>query len=136
MSGLRMRDVAEQLLEKVRRAKLPWIKATNNAAYYVPLPDGMSLNISRLSWLPGPPPGIPELPDLRRVSTYGYRLELFDEKGPMVGSLAATAGDNEYTVLREIYEIAEGEVDNTQDKIEQALNYIKGIEEPANSPEQ
>ena len=54
----------------------------------------------------------------------------------MVGSLAATAGDNEYTVLREIYEIAGGEVDNTQDKIEQALNYVKGVEESANSPQQ
>lgn len=135
MSALRMKDVAEQLLEKVRRAKLPWVKATNNDIYYVPLPDGMSLSISRLSWLPGPPPGIPELPDLRKVSTYGYRLELFDENGPMIGSLAASAGDHDYTVLREIYEIADGEGDNTQDKLEQALNYLKGIEEPSSSPE-
>lgn len=128
MAGLHMKDVAEQLLEKARLAKFDWVKATNNDVYYVLLPDGMSLAISRLSWLPGPPPipdGLPELPDLRRVSTYGYKLELFDEKGPMISSLAATTGDPEYTTLRAIYELAEGEGDDAQDKIGKALDYLK-----------
>ena len=137
MPGLHMIEVAEQLLEKVRREKVTWVKATDNDAYYVRLPDGMSLAISRLSWLPGPPPkppGLPMLPDLRKVSTYGYRLELFEEQGPMIGSLAATTGDPEYTTLRRIYELAEGEKDNAEDKIKTALNYLKGAEEPPTAP--
>jgi len=137
MAGSHMKEVAEQLLEKARRAKLIWVGPTDQDAYYVSLPDGMSLCISRLSWLPGPPrtlPGLPELPDLRRVSTYGYKLELFDEKGPMIGSLAGTTGDVEYTTLREIYELAENERDDTQGKLSKALDYLKQAEEPPNGP--
>ncbi len=156
MAGLRMIEVAEQLLEKARREKVAWVKATYNDAYYVVLPDGMSLAITRLSWLSGPPPkppGLPELPDLRKATTYGYRLDLFEdqgpmiaataadpvitigyEQGPMIGSLAATAADPEYTTLRGIYELAEGEGNNVQDKIRKALDYLKGAEEPPAAP--
>jgi len=136
MAGLHMKEVAEQLFETARRAELAWVGPSEHDAYYVLLPDGMSLGISRMSWLPGPPPtpqGLPDLPDLRRVSTYGYRLELFEEKGPMIGSLAATTGDPEYTILRGIYELAQGEGDDAQVKIEKALNYLKGTGEPPNS---
>ena len=97
----------------------------------------MSLSISRLSWLPGPPPKsprFPEFPDLRKVSTYGYRLDLFEEQGPMIGSLAATTADPEYTTLRGIYELAEGEENNAQDKIRKALDYLKMAEEPPTAP--
>jgi len=128
MAGLHMIEVAEQLFEKARRGEVDWVGPSDNDAYYVRLPDGMSLAISRLSWLPGPPPtppGIRQLPDLRRVSTYGYRLELFEETGPMIGSLAATTGDPEYTTLRGIYELAEGNEDGTRDKIDKALGYLK-----------
>ena len=69
--------------------------------------------------------GIPEFPDLSRVSTYGFRLELFEETGPMIGSLAATTGDPEYTTLRGIYELAAGEGEDAQDKIGKALDYLK-----------
>ena len=135
MAGSRTREVADQLLEKARRAELAWVGPTDHDAYYVPLPDGMSLCISRLSWLPGPPPalpGLPDLPDLRRVTTYGYKLELFDESGPMIGSLAGTTGDVEYRTLREMFELAEGEKDDAQDKLEKALDYLKRVEEPPN----
>ena len=133
MAGTHMIAVAEQFLEKARHGNLAWVGPTNNDAYFVGLPDGMSLTISPMSWLPGPPltpPGLPELPDLRRVSTYGYRLELFDEIGPMIGSLAATVGDPEYTTLRGIYELAQDDGDDSRAKIEKALNYLKGTEEP------
>ncbi|MCH7735713.1 MAG: hypothetical protein IH961_10935 [Chloroflexi bacterium] len=136
MAGTHMIEVAEQLLEKARRGDLAWAGPTNKDAYYLRLPDGMSLAISPMSWLPGPPvtpPGLPELPDLRRVSIYGYRLELFEEKGPMIGSLAATVGDPEYSTLLAVYELAQDDGDDSQVKIEKALNYLKGTGEPPNS---
>ncbi len=138
MAGSHMIEVAEQLLEKLQREKVDWAPATNNDVYYTKLTDGMSLSITRLSWLPGPPsktPILAELPDLRKVSTYGYRLDLYEERGPMIGSLAATTADPEYSTLRGIYELAEGEEDDAQDKIKKALDYLKGAEEPPTAPE-
>ena len=76
--------------------------------------------------------GLPSLPDLRSISAYGYRLELFDEGGTMIGSMSATGGDPQHKVLREIYELAEGTYDVPEGKegdlevgINKALDYLK-----------
>jgi hypothetical protein len=125
-----MFEVAEQLLKRAKEGKLIWDKGLRGDAFMVRLPDS-TLVISRLSWLPGPPPKppglpkLPELPDLRKVSTYGFRLELFDENGAMVGSLASTLGDPEHKVLRDIYEIAESSQPDIEENINKALDYLK-----------
>ena len=43
----------------------------------------------------------------------------------MIGSLAATAGDPEHKVLRDIYELAEGVESDIDARIDKALEYLK-----------
>lgn len=134
MTALRMAQLADHLLLKAKDGNLLWVKADGKDAFMVSFPEVL-IAISRLSWLPAPPPappGLPRLPDLRKASTFGYRLELFDESGTMIGSLAATAGDPEHKLLREIYELAEGfhevpegEELQTEAGINKALEYLK-----------
>lgn len=131
MAGSRMIELAEQLSKRARDGKVTFEKAPGEDSYRVRFPD-MAVVIARLSWLPAPPPpppGFPPLPDLRRVSTYGFRLELFDdESGAMIGSLAATTGDPEHKVLRDIYQIAEGAESDVEAKIDKALKYLSAEE--------
>lgn len=134
MAGSRMIELAEKLLERAQEGNVAWSKALGKDSYMVRFPD-MAVAIARLSWLPGPPsppPGLPSLPDLRRVTTYGFRLELFDESGAMIGSLAATAGDPEHRLLSDIYHIAEAREGNIEAKIDKALEHLEHIveEEP------
>jgi hypothetical protein len=122
-----MIELAEQLLKRAREGSFAWEKAAGKDSYMVHFPD-MAVAIARLSWLPGPPPappGLPSPPDLRRISAYGFRLELFDESGAMIGSLAATAGDPEHKVLRDIYELAEGTYTDIDGSIDKALEYLR-----------
>ena len=135
MATSRIVEVADQLLQRAKAGKVPWQKADGKDTYLVSFPE-ISLGISRLSWLPGPPPappGLPSLPDLRSISAYGYRLELFDESGAMIGSMAATGGDPQHKVLREIFELAEGTCEVPEGKesdlevgINKALEHLKG----------
>jgi hypothetical protein len=128
-----MTELAERLLQKAKSGNLPWQKAQGKDAYLVSFPE-VTITISRLSWLPSPPPappGLPPLPDLRKISTFGYRLELF-ESGAMIGSFAATGGDPEHKLLRQIFELAEGlhegpegEEHQTEVGIDKALEYLQ-----------
>ena len=80
MTRLKMIDLAEQLLKQAEAKKIAWAKAIGRDVYLLRLPD-MSLTITRVSLLPGPPPplpGLPALPDLRGIATLGYKLELFE----------------------------------------------------------
>ena len=127
MAKMRMIEVAEQLLGRVKAGTVAWKKDFGNQRYLLGFPD-MALAISRLSWLPGPPPpppGLPALPDLRSLGTYGYKLELLDENGWLIESLAATVGDPEHRVLKEIYDVAAVGEQNIDASIDKALDYLK-----------
>jgi hypothetical protein len=130
MANSRMFEVAEQLLIRAKEGKLVWHGSPGVAAFLVRL-DDLTLLIARLSWMPGPPPAppgltkLPKLPDLRKVSTYGFRLELLDGTGAVVGKLFSTPGDPEHKVLREIYEIAESGQPDIEGNIDKALEYLK-----------
>lgn len=127
MAKMRMIEVAEQLLDRAKAGTVAWQREFGNQRYLLGFPD-MAIAISRLSWLPGPPlppPGLPTLPDLRSLGTYGYKLELLDENGGLIESLAATVGDPEHRVLKEIYDVAEVGERSIDESIDKALSYLK-----------
>jgi len=127
MAKMRMIEVAEQLLKRAKAGTVGWKKDFGDQRYLLVFPD-MAFAISRLSWLPRPPlppPGFPTPPVLRGLGTYGYKLELLDQNGGLIESLAATVGDPEHRMLKDIYEVAEIGEQNIDASIDKALEYLK-----------
>ena len=113
MQQPKMIELARQLLETSRAGKVMWGEGLHSDSYRADLPN-VSLVITRT-----------------RFDPEAYRLDLFDDKGRKIESLAADPLDHpfpdhpEEEVMRLIHDIARRHVLDIDQNIDKALEYLR-----------
>jgi len=103
-----MVEVARELLSQSKGHKVDWEDAGRGDHYRVFYPD-VVLAISRT--------------ETYMEETYDLRLELMGDAGRVIDSLDTTPEDDRYSILEQIFELAEEHVRDTG--INKALGYLK-----------
>jgi len=126
MAKSRMHQVAEELLQQSRATKINWTATEDRKdAYRVVLPD-TTLVISR--WSPLGNTSWAAAQDLSRsfsVDFGAYRLELLNESNEVVETLLTVPGQSAYRVLRDTFGLAQQRANQTEEKIDQVLEYLR-----------
>ena len=109
MAESRMKELADELLERSKAQKVDWEETRATSAYRVIFPD-VSIRISQH--------GVGFGDDAEE-----YELELTSETGRVIGSLSPAQEEPVLTVLAEIYKLAEQYVRDIG--VNKALDYLK-----------
>lgn len=122
MPESRMNEVAQELWQQTKAGKVDWERTRSEDAYRVVFPDVM-LRISRQA-LTGPRVVSWEI---SATESFDYQLDVHDDAGRVIGSLAPAHEDSMHELLAELFQLAERHVRFVQQAsgIDKALDYLK-----------
>jgi hypothetical protein len=105
MERSQMEEIADQLLKNAREGKVEWVNSPHRDAYQVKVPDG-SLVIMRLD-------------------SQAYRLDLNDDQGNSLESLASYDPRPQNLILREIHDRARRHVLDLDQVFDKTLEFLR-----------